>query len=387
MNQFSRIIVIVALSFQTVLSFGQAPLDTLDQNLLEQAAELAEEVLDLVTWEKGRHTVSVYPMAGYSPRTGYEIGIMPVWRIKPAGEVKSNYHRPTTIAPAFQMSSKGMYEVQLDAVVFTKRQWFFISRMQYLFLPDTFFGLGNQEKEKPYSEYELNRFSLNADMLKGWNERWFVGLRTDFNQVENNDIQGDLLNPAVLGYAGGWANGLGPTLAFDTRNDLLYPSSGWFAVASALWFDDWMGSDYRFQLSSLDVRKYIPVKGDESILGLQAYFSHSDGDVPFFKLPYIGGKRMLRGIPHPHKYLDKNAWFAQAEWRQNIWWRIGAVAFAGTGKVFPTINEGLFNDLHVVGGAGLRFRVLPDEGLNFRIDYGISNHGESGMYFTIREAF
>jgi len=387
MKYFFKIILVGALSFKAVLSFGQAPADSLNQNLLEQAAGLAEEVLDLVTWEKGRHTVSVFPMAGYSPRTGYEIGIMPVWRIQPAGVVTSSYHRPTTIAPAFQMSSKGMYEVQLDAVVFTRRQWFFISRMKYLFLPDTFFGLGNQKKEEPYSEYELNRFSLHADILKGWNEKVFMGLRADFNQAENNDIQGDVLNPSIPGYGGGWANGLGPTLAFDTRNDLLYPSSGWFVVASALWFEDWMGSDYRFQLSSLDIRKFISVKGDKSIVGLQGYISHSNGDVPFFKLPFIGGKRMLRGIPHPHKYLDENAWFAQAEWRQDVWWRIGAVAFAGTGKVFPTISEGLFNDLHVVGGAGLRFRVLPDEGLNFRIDYGVSNNGESGIYFTIREAF
>lgn len=387
MNRILKNLLIVALSCRAVLSFGQAAAEKKQPNLLEQAAGLAEDMLDLVTWEKGRHAISVYPMAGYSPRTGLEFGIMPVWRIQPSEQITSQYHRPTTIAPAFQMSTKGMFEVQLDAVVFTKQQWFFISKMQYLYLPDTFFGLGNGVKEKPYSEYELNRFSLNADLLKGWNEKWFAGLRLDCNRVENDGIEGDLLNPDISGYAGGWANGVGPTLAYDTRDDLLYPTSGWFASASALWFEDWMGSDYRFQLSMVDIRRFISINKDKSILGFQGYFSHSNGGVPFFKLPYIGGKRMLRGIPHPHKYLDENAWFVQSEWRQSIWWRIGAVAFAGTGKVFPTIKEGLFNDLHVVGGVGLRFRVLPHDGLNFRIDYGVSNHDESGVYFTIREAF
>jgi hypothetical protein len=38
-------------------------------------------------------------------------------------------------------------------------------------------------------------------------------------------------------------------------------------------------------------------------------------------------------------------------------------------------------------GGGVRFKVLPDEGLNFRIDFGRSNHGDTGVYFTIREAF
>ena len=46
-----------------------------------------------------------------------------------------------------------------------------------------------------------------------------------------------------------------------------------------------------------------------------------------------------------------------------------------------------FDELHCVGGGGLRFQVLPNDGLNFRIDYGVSNHNESGVFFTIREAF
>ena len=89
-------------------------------------------------------------------------------------------------------------------------------------------------------------------------------------------------------------------------------------------YEECFVSNYSFYMSELDVRKFISVKGDQSILAFQAFVSHSDGDVPFYKLSYIGGKRKLRGIPHPYKYLDNNSWLTQVEWRQKLWWRLGA---------------------------------------------------------------
>ncbi|MBK3517205.1 BamA/TamA family outer membrane protein [Carboxylicivirga marina] len=361
--------------------------DTLDNGFVEQAAGMVEGLIDMVTFEKGRSTLSFYPMAGYSPRTGFEIGVMPVWRIKPRNAEECEFYRPTTFAPSLKFSTKGMYEVEFDALAFTSKRWMFISKFQYLFLPDEFYGIGNQQKEPPFSQFDINRFAFKSDILKGLNESWFVGLRLDFNYDEFSNVEGELLNPDVLGYEGGWANGIGPGLAFDSRNDLLYPSRGWFVIFSAAAYDNFIGSDYRFTSSSIDVRKFISLKGEESILGFQTVINATTGDVPFYKLSSIGGKRMLRGIAHPYRYMDKHSWFAQAEWRKHIWWRLGGVVFAGTGKVSPEFFQSPFSNLHVVSGAGVRFKVLPDEGLNFRIDFGISNHGDNGVYFTIREAF
>ncbi|TRX65977.1 BamA/TamA family outer membrane protein [Carboxylicivirga sp. M1479] len=361
--------------------------DTTDNTFVEKAAVLVEDVIDLVTIEKGRSTISLYPMAGYSPRTGFEIGVMPVWRIKPKNIDENRFYRPTTIAPSITIATKGMYEVEFDVLAFTSNRWMFISKFQYLYLPDEFYGIGNQQKEPPFSQFDINRFAFSSDVLKGINDSWFIGLRFDINYDEFSNFEGDLLNPSVLGYAGGWVNGIGPGMAFDNRDDQLYPTKGWFVIFSAAAYDSFMGSDYQFGSASLDARKFISLNEDKSILGFQAVVNARVGDVPFYKLSSIGGKRMLRGIAHPYRYMDKHSWFAQAEWRRHIWWRIGAVAFAGTGKVSPDFFQSPFSDLHVVAGAGARFKVLPDEGLNFRIDFGISNHGDNGVYFTIREAF
>lgn len=361
--------------------------DTSKNTMVEQAAVMVEDVIDMITIERGRSTLSFYPMAGYSPRTGFEIGVMPVWRIKPRNAEACEFYRPTTFAPSFKLSTTGMYEFEVDALAFTSKRWMFISKFQYMFLPDEFYGIGNQEKDPPFATFDINRFLFKSDILKGISASWFVGLRLDINYDEFSNVDGDLLNPSILGYEGGWANGIGPGFAFDNRDDQLYPTKGWFVLFSSAIYDKFIGSDYQFVSSNLDVRKFFSLKGDESILGFQAMINATSGDVPFYKLSSIGGKRMLRGIAHPYRYMDKHSWFVQAEWRKHIWWRLGGVLFAGTGKVSPEFLQTPFSDMHFVAGTGMRFKVLPDEGLNFRVDFGMSNHGDSGVYFTIREAF
>jgi len=46
-----------------------------------------------------------------------------------------------------------------------------------------------------------------------------------------------------------------------------------------------------------------------------------------------------------------------------------------------------FKELQLAGGAGIRFRVLPDDGLNLRFDFGMTNRGDNAIYLTLREAF
>ena len=374
----------------SMVSFSQySPADKTAQkrSLLGKTTDLADKMIDMVTWEKPKYTFSLFPVGGYSPRTGFEFGVMPVFRINTQEETGSKYNRSTTIAPYFMVSTKGMYSFDIDMVAFTKRQWFFIIKTQYMHLPDTYYGIGNGDKEEPYTEYNLQQFTFTGDILKGWKDKFFIGIKTDLNYSDNTDIDGDLLDPAVPGYYGGWANGIGPLVSFDTRDNISYPSKGWFVTASALWYLGNALGDYAFNAYNVDVRKFFSIKEDKSIIAAQAYLNITDGNTPFYKLSALGGKRFLRGIPSPLKYIDDNAWYVQAEYRQHIWWKVGAVVFAGTGRAFSTFDDTLFKDLHFAGGAGIRFRVLPDDGLNLRFDFGMTNRGDNAIYLTLREAF
>jgi len=368
---------------------GQEAIDTTVQkkSFVDKTTDLADKMIDWVTWEKPKCTFSLYPIGGYSPRTSLEFGLMPVISIKSKHEDNSKYKRPTTIAPYFTVSTKGMYSFDLDLIAFTPRHWLFISKMQYLYLPDTFYGLGNGDKDEPYSDYLLHQFSINGDILKEWSDKWFLGVRLDFSYNENTKIEGDLLTPVIPGYSGGWANGIGPSFAFDTRDNTAFPTKGWFVSASALWFRNGLGGEYDFNIYNVDVRKFFRIKEDKMVVAVQAYLNITDGNTPFYKLSSLGGKHFLRGIPSPLKYIDNNVWYLQSEYRQHIWWRVGGVLFAGAGRAFSTFDNSIFSELHFAGGAGLRFKVLPDEGLNLRLDFGMTNRGDNAIYFTLREAF
>ncbi len=387
MNRF--LLFIALLLFLPVWSLGQDRVDSIHhkKSFIDKTTDLADKMIDMVTWEKPKYTFSLYPIGGYSPRTGFEFGIMPILSLDNQKEKESKYRRTTTIAPYFMVSTKGMYSFDIDLVAFTKRQWFFRVKSQFLYLPDTFYGIGNSDNKAPYSQYLLQQFSLNGDFLKGWEDKWFIGLRTDFNYSDNTDVTGDLLTPEIPGYSGGWANGLGPVMAFDTRDNISYPSKGWFITASALWYFQNALGEYSFEEYNVDVRKFFSIKEDKMILAAQAYMNVTNGNVPFYKLSAVGGKRALRGIPSPLKYIDSNAWFVQTEYRQHVWWKVGAVAFLGTGRVFTDFDNAFFKELQFGYGAGLRFKALPDDGLNLRLDFGMTNRGDNAIYFTLREAF
>ncbi len=385
--------ILVLISFFVLLLLinisGQGANDSIPQkkSFVDKTTGLADKMIDIVTWEKPKYTFSLYPIGGYSPRTGFEFGVMPVININTQMEEGLKYRRSTTIAPYFMVSTTGMYSFDIDLVAYTKKQWFFRTKTQFLYLPDTYYGIGNEDKDEPYSEYLLHQFSMNGDILKGWRDKLFFGVRLDFNYSHNSDITGALLTPETPGYAGGWANGMGPVVAFDTRDNVSYPSKGWIVTASSLWFFSNSLGDYGFSNYNVDVRKFFSIKDDKMVLAAQAYLNITDGNTPFYKLSSLGGKHFLRGIPSPLKYIDNSVWYIQTEYRQYIWWRIGAVAFVGTGRAFNFFNNELFNDLHVAGGAGLRFKVLPNDGLNLRLDFGMTNRGDNSIYFTLREAF
>lgn len=342
-----------------------------------------ERIINLTSINTQKHKLSFYPMVTFSERTGVSGGIIALWNIIPE-KSKNQHQTQTVLTPSLLLSTKKMIEAELTADMFFQK-WAVRVKTQYLFLPDQFFGIGNQDKEKPYSFFNMNRFLFESDVLRSFSKNWLLGLRIDVNYNQFTKIKGGLLNPSVCGYKGKWANGVGPMIVFDTRDDKIYPSKGILASVSTAFYGKFSKSNYDFILSELNIRYFIPLNTKKSVLAMQGFLSQSTQNTPFFKLPFIGDKHRLRGFSHPYLYMDKNAWFVQGEWRRHIWWRLGGVLFVGAGKVSEKFLQKPFEQTHFVGGGGLRFNVFED--INLRIDVGASSSRDLGVFFTIREAF
>jgi hypothetical protein len=77
---------------------------------------------------------------------------------------------------------------------------------------------------------------------------------------------------------------------------------------------------------------------------------------------------------------------AQAEWRSELWWRLGAAAFFGEGLVAHDFGAFKWSDRLPGGGVGLRFTVATQNHVNLRVDYAWGKN-TSALYMGVIEAF
>ena len=76
----------------------------------------------------------------------------------------------------------------------------------------------------------------------------------------------------------------------------------------------------------------------------------------------------------------------QAEYRRELFWPLGAVAFAGAGAVAHTWSDFGNSDAQPGGGLGLRFVLAKRNHINLRADYAWGN-GSRATYISLGESF
>jgi hypothetical protein len=121
------------------------------------------------------------------------------------------------------------------------------------------------------------------------------------------------------------------------------------------------------------------------VLGLHGHLRSTNGDVPFQLLPRLGGQDIMRGT-YQGRYRDRHLLAAQAEYRVELWRRIGVVAFVGAGQVADRLGAVALDDLHYSLGGGLRVMIDQRERMNLRLDLG-RGRGASGTYISAGESF
>ncbi len=360
---------------------------TSSSSLVNGITSLTEWGMDLITIEKENSTFFFLPVVGYENRTGLSLGLLPSWRFYLGGKEEGNgYFRPSNISVSCEFSTSGMYEFYTSSKFYTKNNWYLKTKWMIQYMPDQFYEIGNASNKDTYSEIEENKLEFTGRIMKIVNQKWFVGLNYDFGSYKVKNTEGDVFNEEVLGYQKAWVTGVGSSVTYDSRNSVVYPVKGMFLETSYLKYLPSIG-DYDFSTFKLDIRTYFALGAKERVLAFQSVIKSTSGDVPFYRLSEIGGKRLFRGISRPYKYLDNHSAYIQAAFRSKLWWRFGCEVFTGVGNVFEQFDSDMFTKVHVMGGAGLRLRVLENEKLSFRIDYGMTNRGDSGVFFTLGEAF
>ncbi|MCF0191432.1 MAG: hypothetical protein HUJ96_09235 [Marinilabiliaceae bacterium] len=349
---------------------------------LDKVINLAEGIMQALTIEpnSGRWSLATYPAASYGHRTGFEIGIMPLLRIKSSKNLPAS-----SITPAFLISTKRMWEVQCDMEIYPSSWLTINAKTEWMRLPDEYYGKASKDgkiRAKMLTRTLVfdNQFYFGSNHFRiGPALHYYYASFSEIDSVDYNFLSAS----NELRAANGHNLGFGVAFRVDTRDNNEWPSCGFLLQGE---ISGWHG-DKGFFTGNIDWRTYHHISLAESVIATQLYFGCASSKTPFFLLPTFGGTRRDRAVNHNLKYINDMTWLFQAEWRIPLFWRLGATIWGGGGNDFGCDYPQPFKDSHAMAGLGLRLKIFPKSGLNMRLDAGIGSHGDHAIYLNIREAF
>ncbi len=158
-------------------------------------------------------------------------------------------------------------------------------------------------------------------------------------------------------------------LAYDTRDVRDIPTKGVFADGSVEVIDTAQGSTGTYIKYGLEGKAFAPLREDKKYIlavhGALDYLQHGS-QAPFYEHNSVGGIHSLRGFGS-HRFTDNHRFIFQAELRSRVYEReifgvrahIELAPFLDFAKVFHEASRFPIEDLHVVGGLGIRAVVVP----------------------------
>lgn len=328
------------------------------------------------------HSVVPLPVLFYSPETrmGGGVALLHAYRSTAEG-------RPIATGASLMYTQNRQIAagISTDAYLAGGRDHVTAS-IGYSKFPNVFYGIGNATAQSDSESYTPRGLAMDVAVERRVARGVYLGVGGDFATGSMVELEpgGMLASGTVPGGDLGSVAGLGAAVTYDTRDNILAAASGAYAKLGARRYAGMLGSDYDFTAVQLDLRRFRSFAAGH-VVALQATWLGTSGDVPFARMPQLGGQNLLRGY-YQGRYRDRQYVAAQAEYRTPMWRRMGLAAFGGAGEVAPRLGALTLDGMHAAGGVGLRVLLNRQERLALRLDYG-SGARSSGFYITVGEAF
>lgn len=258
----------------------------------------------------------------------------------------------------------------------------------YASLPLKFYGIGADAGDRGIA------LNIQQDVLGGRAEGLYeaapdlhVGVRLRYQQVRtrirlNPDRAPDIEIPPVQLRSS--VVGLGPSLVFERTDAPFNPRNGVLVEGHWIFGITALGSDFAYSRATFSANGYRALS-DATGVAARVSFCAAGANAPYYDLCNYGQSNDLRGYLNG-QYRDRASWAAQVELRQRLWGRLGGVAFAGIGGIAPKISRIGDTTLLPAAGAGLRYQISKQYGINASVDlaFGKDSHA---IYFSVGEAF
>jgi hypothetical protein len=339
----------------------------------------------------GKPKFLVFPTVAFTPETNFEFGLSMLYLFHARQDHVTNRLSEINAFTFFTLEQQ--YGIWLDHAVYGHQdRWASIGRLRWQRFPLLYYGVGPEAPgENPgivNADYLLFRERL---LVQTWPDV-FAGLSIDYQQLYNSEFEVNPDNPlpSPLGVEGSRNLGLGASVVYDTRTNVLNERDAYYAELSYLAYLPAWGSDYRFHNLTFDGRGYFPLTPDKKqVLAAQAFGSFNRGDsIPFNMLALLGNESLLRGY-YTGRYRDRTYVAAQVEYRILPFAfskRLGAAVFMGVGAVASAPGNLRLDRFRPAGGAGIRFLLFPGKDIYFRFDVALTPEGPN-FYLFSGEAF
>lgn len=294
--------------------------------------------------------------------------------------------RPTTLQVSVTQTQNGQFMFQVLPEFYFYRDRFHIKNdFQYMDYYDKFYGIGQDTSDKHNEYYRSRVFAFKNVAEYALVPKLYMGLIYHIDVRETTKAEsGGLIDANLLpGAKEGLVSGLGFTVNYDNRDDIIYTRSGSYANLSVIQYSEYIKSDFNYTNITFDFRYFEPFLFSH-ILAFQFYTGYIDGEAPFYLLSMLGGDKLMRGL-YQGRYRDNDVMVAQVEYRVPLFWRFIACGFAGAGEVAPGMDDFKVDEIVYAWGGGLRFKLRANQDLNVRMDVGFSKNF-IGIYATVGEA-
>lgn len=330
----------------------------------------------------GKNSSIIVPVAFYQEETSVGFGLMGGYYF-----TKDRVNMVSNIQGMLIYTRKRQVKFSLLPKFYSSnRKYYFSGHIRLSHYPDKFWGIGPETEDWQEEDFTFREGSFLMQLQRHVTPSLLLGLQAGYERGEVYEMQNDgaIAQETPEGTEPYGMPGIGLVGTWDTRDNLFFATRGEFLKISALGSHSSFGSTLNNLWVTLDSRVFREIRPNHIIAG--RFLSHLTwGDIPFQKLPSLGGNEVLRGF-YQGRYRDQMLITAIAEYRFPIYWRFRGAVFANAANIGPSVRYLRMSTTKLSAGAGLRFRV-NDARMHIRFDVGVTPAGRMAIYFSANEAF
>lgn len=291
---------------------------------------------------------------------------------------------PSNVSLFGDVSTVGFYMLGIRGThIFPQDKYRADYTIYFYSFPCKFWGMGYDMGDDDSNKSDMKRWQarFKASFLFHLGDNLYLGPMVSYDYVIGRSIERPELLNSMDQHT--WNIGAGFSAVYDTRDVLTYPHRGFYINLSQCFRPRFMGNDYAFSTTELQVDAYQRVwKG--AILAEDFRTMLNFGNPSWGMMALLGNSNSMRGY-YEGRYRDKHKMEAQVELRQHVWKRNSLTTWVGAGTVFHKFSE--MRSRHILPNFGIGYRWEFKKNVNVRLDYGFGKAGQTGFLFSINEAF